>query len=87
MFNAKYSKQFANTAPFKKLIFEQKNPIKWSENKCVICKFTLKRTATNSDTSDNEMTFGDFVIRYDHKFLRNIYSNEQLKQSEHIENF
>ena len=32
------------------------------------------------------MTFGYFMIRYEHKFLRNIYSNEQLKQSEHIEN-
>ena len=37
-FNAKYSKQFAKVNPFKKLIFEQKNPIKWGEDKCVICK-------------------------------------------------
>ena len=25
------------------------------------------------------MSFGDFVIHYEHKFLRNIYTDEQLK--------
>ena len=85
-FNAKYSKQFVKINPFKKLHYEQKNPIKWSEDKCAICKFPLKLSPTNCDTPDNEMTFGDFMIRYEHKFLRNIYSDEQLKQSEHIEN-
>ena len=85
-FNAKHSKQFAKVNPFKKLIFEQNNPIKWGEDKCVICKFPLKLSPTNCDTPDNEMTLGDFMIRYEHKFLRNIYSNEQLKQSEYIQN-
>ena len=30
------------------------------------------------------MSFGDFVIRYEHKFLRNIYTEEQIKDSHHI---
>ena len=30
------------------------------------------------------MSFGDFVIRYEHKFLRNIYTNEQIKDSYHL---
>ena len=30
------------------------------------------------------MSFGDFVIRYEHKFLRNIYTNEQIKYSYHL---
>ena len=30
--------------------------------------------------------FGDFVIRYEHKFLRNIYLTEQIKRSDHIKN-
>ena len=30
------------------------------------------------------MSFGDFVIRYEHKFLRNIYTEKQIKDSEHI---
>ena len=57
--------------------------MKWNEDKCVICKFPLKLTPTSYVTPDNEMTFADF-IRYEHKFLRNIYTVEQLQQSEHI---
>ena len=30
------------------------------------------------------MSFGDFVIRYEHKFLRNIYTKEQIKDSHHV---
>ena len=30
------------------------------------------------------MSFEDFVIRYEHKFLRNVYTNEQIKDSYHL---
>ena len=30
------------------------------------------------------MSYGDFFIRYEHKFLRNIYSKEQLGSSSQI---
>ena len=30
------------------------------------------------------MSFGDFVIRYEHKFLRNIYTEKQINDSEHV---
>ena len=30
------------------------------------------------------MSFGDFVIRYEHTFLRNIYTNKQIQESYHI---
>ena len=29
------------------------------------------------------MSFGDFVIRYEHKFLENIYTDKQIKDSNH----
>ena len=46
----------------------------------------MKLEPTNHITPDNEMTFGDFIIRSEHKFLRNIYTNEQIEQSGHIKN-
>ena len=46
----------------------------------------LKIEPTNYKTLDDEMTYGDFIIRYEHKFLRNIYTNDQIKKSHHIEN-
>ena len=30
------------------------------------------------------MSFGDFVTRYEHKFLRNIYTEKEINNSEHI---
>ena len=44
----------------------------------------LKIDPTNHKTPNNEMTYGDFFIRFEHKFLRNIYSYGELAQSEHI---
>ena len=40
---------------------------------------------TNVKTPDDEMTYGDFVIRFEHKFVRNIYTSEQIKESNHLE--
>ena len=31
------------------------------------------------------MTYGDFVIRFKHKFIRNIYMREHIKDSHHLE--
>ena len=30
------------------------------------------------------MPFGEFVVRYEHKFLRNIYTEKEINDSEHI---
>ena len=78
-FNKKFKQQFVELNLMKKLRYEKQNPVNWKTDKCVICKFPLKVEPTNFKTPDDEMSFGDFVIRYEHKFLRNIYANEQIK--------
>ena len=30
------------------------------------------------------MTSGDFIIRYEHKFIQNIYALDQIKESHHL---
>ena len=47
-------------------------------------KILLKVEATNFKTPDDEMSYGYFVIRYEHTFLRNISTNEQIKDSYQI---
>ena len=37
---------------------------------------SLKIEPTSFKTPDDEMTYGDIFIRFEHKFLRNIYSYE-----------
>ena len=64
--------------------YEKKNPINWQEDKCVICKMLLKIEATNHNTPNLKMPYSDFFIRFEHKFLRNIYSDEELQQSPQI---
>ena len=64
----------------------KKTLLKWfnAEFNCVICKFPMKLEPTNYMTPDNEVTFVDFMIRYEHKFLRNVYTTEKIEQSDHI---
>ena len=78
-FNQKFKRQFDKINPIKKLRYESENLINWKKDKCVICKFPIKLEPTNFQTPDDEMSFGDFVIRYELKFLRNIYTEKQIK--------
>ena len=68
------------------MLFESKHKIDWKKDKCVIFKFPMKLEPTNYLTTDSEMSYGDFIIRYGHKFLRNIYTEEQMVRSDHITN-
>ena len=67
-----------------KMVYEQKNPINWKKDKCVICKMPLKIEPTSFKTPDDELSYDDFVIRFEHKFIRNIFANEQLQQSDDL---
>ena len=77
-FNLKYKRQFDKINPIQKMRFESKNKIDWKKDKCVICTFLMKLEPTNYLTTDSEMTYGDLIIRYEHKFLRSIYTEEQM---------
>ena len=46
----------------------------------------LKIEPTNPKTPDQKMTYSDFIIRYEHKFLRNIYTTEQIQISDDLKN-
>ena len=83
-FNRKFKSHYLQISPFDKFRYERNVPIDWQNDKCVICKFRLKVEPTNYQTPDYEMTFGDFIIRYEHKFLRNIYTKEQINYSSDI---
>ena len=83
-FNKKLKSQNLEIPALTKLIYEEKNSINWKKGKCVICKMPLKIEPTSFETLEDEMTYGDFVIRFEHKFIRNIYTIEQIKQSDDL---
>ena len=83
-FNKKYRPKFNQISPIQKIIYEKQNPVNWKTDKCVVCKYPLKIEPTSFKTPDDEMSFGDFLIRYEHKFLRHIYANQQIEESLHL---
>ena len=83
-FNKKYKSQFVELSSFSKMMYEKKNLINWRSDKCVICNMLLRVEPTSYLTIDEEMAYGDFIIRYEHKFIRNIYTLEQIKESHHL---
>ena len=85
-FNKKFERQFKKINPIKELTFKSQNQINWQKDKCIIFKFPLKLEPTNYKTSNDKMSLGDFVIWYQHKFLRNISSDEQLQDLHHLKN-
>ena len=85
-FNKKYASRFKEIGSFEKLQYRKNNPIDLETAKCVICKMPLKIEPTNPKTPDQKMTYSDFIIRYEHKFLRNIYTTEQIQISDDLKN-
>ena len=65
--------------------FESENPIQWENGECVICRFPL---ATNPTAFENEKkSYGDFIIKKEHMFLRNIFSKDELAKSSALFSF
>ena len=67
-FNVKFKRQFDKISSISKIRYERVNRIDWKEDRCVICKFPMKLEPTNYLASECQMNFGDFIIRYEHKF-------------------
>ena len=79
-FNKKIKSQYLELDLAVKNEFERQNPIDWQKDKCVICKMLLKIDPLGYDVPNPEISYGDFFIRFKHKFLRNIYIDEEIKQ-------
>ena len=77
-FNTKFKWTFTEIKPIAKIRFESENKVDWQKDKCVICKFPMRLEPTNLQTPNSAMTYGDFVIRFEHTFLRNIFSEQEL---------
>ena len=52
-----------------------------TERDCVICKMPLRPIFSSPAHPVSKMYYGDYIVRYEYKFLRNIYSQEQLNWS------
>ena len=66
--------------------YEIENPIDWIEGRSCLCKFPLKINPTNFNATTKQMSYADFVIFKEHKFLRNIFSERELSSTDSRKN-
>ena len=59
--------------------FKKENPLCY-DNLCVICGFELGTTKVYG-TDSNKLSYYDFTVKKEHTFLRNIFSENDLKSS------
>ena len=74
-FNAKFKSKSLELSNSAKRKYESENPINWSRDRCCVCTFPLEIKATKFDTDKEAMSYVNFIIFKEHKFLRNIFSS------------
>ena len=58
--------------------YEVKSPINWETDRCCICTLLLEINLTTSHATKEKMSYSGFAIAKEHKFLRNIFSEDEL---------
>ena len=59
-----------------------KHLIDWSRDHCCFCTFPLEINPPFYDADEKTMSYVDFIIFKEHKFLRNIFSSEELAKTD-----
>ena len=85
-FNKKFRSKNLELSNDGKRKYGIEKPIDWLEGQCFICKFLLKINPTNFNATIQQMSYADFVIFKEHKFLRNIFSERELSSTDSLKN-
>ena len=65
-----------------------RNNLVTTESKCCICKFRLDVMPKSSNLKEkNKMSYTDFLVAKEHAFIRNIYDENDLKNSKDLCSF
>ena len=83
-FNAKFKLNNLELSNSAKRKYKIENPIGWSRNHCCICPFPLQINATKFDADNQTMSYVDFIIFREYKFLRKIFSNVELTTTDSL---
>ena len=52
------------------------------EDRCCLCPLTLEINRASFDMDESKMSYADFIIFKEHKFLRNIFSSDELSKTD-----
>ena len=70
-FNAKIKSNKLELSLDVKYKYEIENPIDWKRHQSCICTCPLEISPTKFDADNETMSYADFIIFKEHKFLRN----------------
>ena len=82
-FNEKFKKPQTNLDNQVAIDYRRAFPIT-VETKCVICDFPIEVDPKGLEYKENNMSYLDFLIRKEYAFIRNIFDEDDLKQSKSI---
>ena len=85
-FNVKYKNENLQLSNDVKRKYEIEHPINWEIDRCCICTFPIGINPTMSTATKDTMSYTDFIIFKEHKFLRNIFSEEELSTTTALKN-
>ena len=80
----KYFRRYKELDFFSKRKFIKENPDDWEKANYVICNIRLPMADSNFPC-EKITTYLDFVIFFEHSFIRNIFEYEELKMSKSIQ--
>ena len=67
-----------------KIVQKYEQEFSYENAVCAICKIPLRGNFSSPEKPNNKMYYGDFIVRYEYKFLKNIFSKEELETSEDL---
>ena len=82
-FNEKFKKPQTNLNNQVAIDYRRAFPIT-VETKCVICDFPIEVDPKGLEYKENNMSYLDFLIRKEYAFIRNIFDEDDLKQSKYM---
>ena len=83
-FNAKIKSNHLELNGGVKLKYEIEHPIDWQRQRCCICTLPLEINSTQFDADKETMSYTYFIILKEHKFLKNISSDQERATSNSI---
>ena len=75
-FNKKFKPNNLELSNKQKRKDERHHSINSKQDRCCLCPFPLKIDPTNFDVDEKTVPYVDFIICKEHKFLKNIFSND-----------
>ena len=82
-FNEKFKKPRTNLSNLDSIEYRRLNPIT-SDTKCVICDFAIEVDPKGLKYKENDTSYLDFLIRKEYAFFKNIFDEDELKESKRM---